>query len=254
MKLSVENAPLNKRANSKPYIIEAFHYRFHPLTLYLKELKEKGDLGEVEHVKAQMKIPFVAIGSGDIRYNCNGKIPELAGGSMMDTGCYALDQIRFWLGDEEELEVIDSKMQTKFDEVDHTANVDLKLGNKTARLETSFSAYVPKIISEVETEKKKIKIFLFMMPFIYSYVDIYDKETKKKERKKVYTLPDETVGQTTYYYQLKAFSNAVLGDEEAKSVCEFAGGMGKAEMNMRIIDQIYIKTGLKPRQGKPLKF
>lgn len=60
-----------------------FHYLFHPVTLRLIELVESGELGRLERVDTMVAIP--APPDGDPRWSL-----DLAGGAVMDLGCYSL--------------------------------------------------------------------------------------------------------------------------------------------------------------------
>jgi predicted dehydrogenase len=66
-------------------VMEAMHYRYHPLIWRLAELT--GELGPVRHI--QCWTSFVISDPGDIRYDY-----ALGGGALMDGGCYALDCLR----------------------------------------------------------------------------------------------------------------------------------------------------------------
>ena len=71
-------------------VMEAMHYRYHPLTRRLSELV--AELGPVRHL--QCWTSFVIEDPGDIRYDF-----DLAGGALMDGGCYAIDCLRLLGGD-----------------------------------------------------------------------------------------------------------------------------------------------------------
>ena len=64
-------------------LMEAFHYRYHPLAQRMADIVASGELGEIKHVRATMCFPLPLF--KDIRYNFS-----LAGGAMMDAGCYAV--------------------------------------------------------------------------------------------------------------------------------------------------------------------
>ena len=66
-------------------VMEAMHYRYHPLIQRLTEVV--GELGPVRHIQAWTS--FAIVNPGDIRYDYG-----LAGGALMDGGCYALDCLR----------------------------------------------------------------------------------------------------------------------------------------------------------------
>ena len=68
-------------------VMEGFHYLFHPVTHRALELARDGTLGDLEHVEARMAMP--APEDDDPRWSL-----ELAGGALMDLGCYGLHLMR----------------------------------------------------------------------------------------------------------------------------------------------------------------
>jgi predicted dehydrogenase len=72
-------------------LMEAFMYQFHPRTHRAREIVRE-ELGEIRAVEASFK--FRLDHPGDIRLD-----PELAGGSLMDVGCYAVSAVRGFLGE-----------------------------------------------------------------------------------------------------------------------------------------------------------
>ena len=75
-------------------VLEGFHYLHHPVTRRLLELLDSGELGELRRVEAGAVIPAPA--DGDPRWSL-----ELAGGALMDLGCYTLHAQRIlapWAG------------------------------------------------------------------------------------------------------------------------------------------------------------
>jgi predicted dehydrogenase len=66
-------------------VMEAMHYRYHPLTRRLSELV--AELGPVRHI--QCWTSFAIENPDDIRYDF-----DLGGGALMDGGCYAIDCLR----------------------------------------------------------------------------------------------------------------------------------------------------------------
>ncbi|KYH26389.1 D-xylose 1-dehydrogenase (NADP(+)) 2 [Halalkalicoccus paucihalophilus] len=74
-------------------LMEGFMYRYHPRTERAVELA-RGELKGVHSVSATFKFPLSD--PEDVRLS-----PELAGGSLMDVGCYAVSVARLFLGDPE---------------------------------------------------------------------------------------------------------------------------------------------------------
>ncbi len=74
-------------------LMEAFMYRYHPRTERAIEIA-RNQLGEIRRVDAQFHF---ALPEGDnVRLD-----PDLAGGSLMDVGCYAVTAARLFLGEPE---------------------------------------------------------------------------------------------------------------------------------------------------------
>src|SRR5450755_1744808 len=77
-------------------VMEAMHYRYHPLIQRLRELVT--ELGPVQHL--QCWTSFVITDPDDIRYDY-----DLAGGALMDGGCYAIDCLRMLAGADSDAEI-----------------------------------------------------------------------------------------------------------------------------------------------------
>ncbi|PWI13998.1 gfo/Idh/MocA family oxidoreductase [Streptomyces sp. Act143] len=74
-------------AKSGTVFMEAFHYLFHPVTRRLHELLGSGELGELQRVETMVAI--AAPPDTDPRWSL-----PLAGGAVMDLGCYSLHAVR----------------------------------------------------------------------------------------------------------------------------------------------------------------
>ena len=72
-------------------LMEAFMYRFHPRTRALAELVAAGDIGAPTLVRSSFGFPLTD--SGNVRLS-----PELAGGALMDVGCYPVNAARMLAG------------------------------------------------------------------------------------------------------------------------------------------------------------
>ena len=68
-------------------VMEAFHWRYHPLAERIRGIIASGELGKVRNIETYMCIPLPL--PNDIRFDIG-----LAGGALMDTGCYAIHQLR----------------------------------------------------------------------------------------------------------------------------------------------------------------
>jgi predicted dehydrogenase len=68
-------------------VLEGFHYFFHPVTRRAFALAAEGTIGAITHVEVRMAMP--APGDDDPRWSL-----ALAGGALMDLGCYGLHVMR----------------------------------------------------------------------------------------------------------------------------------------------------------------
>lgn len=73
------------------HVIEAFHYRYHPVIQRVLEIAGSGEIGDIAYLEARMLMPPPT--AGDPRW-----VGALAGGSLMDVGCYAVHGLRDFAG------------------------------------------------------------------------------------------------------------------------------------------------------------
>ncbi|MEO1036556.1 MAG: Gfo/Idh/MocA family oxidoreductase [Pseudomonadota bacterium] len=99
-------------ASTGRVLIEAFHYRFHPVFERVLTMIADGAIGRIEHVNAHFNVP-IAASPGEIRYNRG-----LGGGALMDLGCYPLHWVRSVLGTEPQ--VVDASIRR------HESGVDIE--------------------------------------------------------------------------------------------------------------------------------
>jgi predicted dehydrogenase len=71
--------------------MEAFMYRFHPRTLKVKELIDGGAIGQVRLIRASFG--FAVADPANVRLSA-----DLAGGALMDVGCYCVNFARMVAG------------------------------------------------------------------------------------------------------------------------------------------------------------
>ena len=75
-------------------LIEAFMYRAHPLTHAVMDCYRRGDIGELQLIRTSFCYATKRI-DGNIRFD-----PNLAGGGLMDVGCYCINFSRYFAGEE----------------------------------------------------------------------------------------------------------------------------------------------------------
>ena len=103
-------------------VMEAYHWRFHPQAERAIELVAEGAVGKVTHVEAAMVFPSMH-GPDDIRYRY-----DLAGGALMDTGSYALSNLRAF----GELEVVRAEAEEMAPDVDVRMTAELRYLDRDA--------------------------------------------------------------------------------------------------------------------------
>lgn len=208
-------------------LMEAFHYRYHPLILRAKEILDSGEIGAVRELQADFFIPLF-LRPKDIRFRY-----ALAGGGAMDTGCYCVNLLRYLGGGEPRVVSAHAKLSSP--QVDRAMRAELQFENGvTAKLGCSLAAFPPlKIFARVRGDKGSIEITNPFVPQMYFRGLTVDTANGKRRE---YVSPEPT-----YHFQLRAFTAAVRG--EKTNVTDGKDGV----KNMRVIDALYQAAGLEVR-------
>jgi predicted dehydrogenase len=206
-------------------VMEAFHYRYHPLARRLQEIAA-GELGELRHVEASVCFPLPRF--SDIRYQF-----DLAGGATMDAGCYAINCIRL-LGPGEP-EVVSARAKLHGPDIDRAMAADFRFpGGASGRIRTSlWSGQLLRISARAVGERGEMRVLNYLAPQVFSLLTVRSGPSTRWERIR---------GEATYTYQLRAFAAAVLRGEPVITTPE------DAVANMRQIDDVYRAAGL-PLRG-----
>ena len=85
-------------------VMEAFHYRYHALMARMLEILNSGELGSITKMEAWLCFPLVP--ANNIRWDY-----ELAGGALMDAGCYPIHLLRTLAGAEPEVSSATAKIR-----------------------------------------------------------------------------------------------------------------------------------------------
>jgi predicted dehydrogenase len=206
-------------------VMEAFHYRYHPLAARMQEVVQSGDLGEIRHVETWMCVPLAI--KGDIRYNL-----DLAGGATMDVGAYSIHMLRFLSGAEPEVVSAESKLSSPG--VDRWMRADFRFADgRTGRMTCSlFSAALLRIGARVTGDKGEMRVFNPVGAHYYHRLKVKRNDGVTRER----------VGTgSTYLHQLRAFVAAV--EDGAPVLTPPSDSIA----NMRVIDGVYRAAGMEPR-------
>jgi len=213
-------------AKSDRVVMEAFHYRYHPLTLRVEQIIASGELGKLERVEAAVCFPLPKF--SDIRYNYS-----LAGGATMDAGCYAVDMVRTFGGSTPE--VVSAQAKLRDPQVDRAMTAELRFASgHTGRVRCSmWSSNLLQLSAKVVGDRGELRVLNPLMPQSFHRLSVRSTEGKRVER---------FSRRTSYAYQLDAFAAAVLRGETVKTTPE------EAIENMTVIDAIYRAAGLPLRK------
>ncbi|HEV2635599.1 MAG TPA: Gfo/Idh/MocA family oxidoreductase [Actinocrinis sp.] len=214
-------------AGSGLVVMEAFHYRYHPLAERMREICASGELGAIESVEVSVCFPLPRF--GDIRYSY-----PLAGGAMMDAGCYALHCLRLLAG--ETPDVVSARAKRHNPEIDRAITAQLRFpSGATGRISASlWSRRVLDIGARVVGERGELKVLNFVAPQVYNRLTVKSTASRRHERVR---------GESSYTYQLRAFADAVLRGGPVLTSAE------DAVVNMSLVDEVYRAAGMRLRGG-----
>jgi predicted dehydrogenase len=207
------------------FVMEAFHWRYHPLATRMLEILASGELGELRHVEAHLCAPLV--NTKDIRYR-----PDLAGGAGMDMGCYVLHFCRTF--GRAEPRVTAAKPTLLAPGVDRAMQIELAFPNgATGRAICSMLSWrLLDASGRVEGTRGRMRILNPWAPHFFHRLRVETPAGARSER---------IAGRATYTCQLEAFVRAV---REGAAV---PTNTDDAIANMTLIDAAYRAAGLEPR-------
>ena len=213
-------------AQSDRVVMEAFHYRYHPLALRVEEIIASGELGKLQRVEAAMCFPLPKF--SDIRYNYS-----LAGGATMDAGCYAVHMARTFGGATPE--VVSAQVKLRDPRVDRAMTAELLFpAGHSGRVRCSmWSSNLLRMSTKVLGDRGELSVLNPVAPQFFHRLSVRSADGKRVER---------FGRRPSYAYQLDAFAAAVLRGEPVKTTPQ------DAVENMTVIDAIYRAAGLPLRQ------
>jgi predicted dehydrogenase len=207
-------------------VMEAFHWRYHPVAARMLEIVGSGSLGSVRHVEAALCFPLPRF--KDIRWDLS-----LAGGSLMDAGCYPVHMVRTLAGAEPTVTSAHSKVHSPG--VDRYTRADFSFADgRTGRITTGmWSARLMALHVKVVGSQGTMKVFNPTAPHMFHRITV----TGPKKRH------ERVPGGPTYEFQLAAFRAAVVDGAPTLTP------PSESIRNMATIDAIYRAAGLEPRRG-----
>jgi predicted dehydrogenase len=206
-------------------LMEAFHYRYHPLFSRLRTIIASGEIGAVRHIEATFCIPLLR--ASDIRWRA-----DLAGGALMDTGCYAVHLLRHLA--QSEPSVMSARAKWTSGGVDRWLTADLRFpSGATGRV--TCGLLQPRLLSigaRIVGSEGRIGVINFVAPQFLHRLRVRARDGARSER---------VAGNPSYDYQLRAFVGAVRHGTAIPT------GPADAIANMRVIEAMYAAAG-RPRR------
>ena len=206
-------------------VMEAFHYRYHPLARRMLDVVQGGEIGPLRYLEASLCFPLPRF--SDIRYSY-----DLGGGATMDAGCYAINWLRM-IGPGEP-EVLSARAKLHGPDVDRAMAASFRfaggvLGRMTASL---WSGQVLRLDAKAVGDQGVMRVFNYVTPQHYNRLTVAADGYTRRER---------VSGEPSYTYQLRAFAAAVRHGDPVLTTPE------DAVANMTVIDAVYQAAGLSRR-------
>ncbi len=206
-------------------VMEAFHYRYHPLAQRTLQIVQSGELGRLTQVETAVCFPLPRF--SDIRYQL-----DLAGGATMDAGCYAIHMARLFGGQEPTVTAATAKLHSP--QVDRAMTAELSYpGGHSGRITTSlWSSTLLRVSASVRGEAGRLTVLNPLAPQAWHRLSVHVDGHRRVEH-----FPRRP----TYTYQLEAFCAAIADGTPVLTP------PSDSVANMRVIDAVYLAAGLQPR-------
>jgi predicted dehydrogenase len=195
-------------------LIEAIHYRFHPIIERARTIVRSGELGPLVEAEGVFVYPVPPL-EGEIRW-----LRDQGGGAIMDDGCYPLHALRTVLGAEPEVVNARSRFARG---VDTETWAELRFGEVQARVHVALETEKPISRLEVRGERGRMTIRNFILPQAGSTFTVEVDGVTRQE---------PTDGPATYDAQLAHVMAVLDGETEPLT------GGEDAVANMAAIDAV----------------
>jgi predicted dehydrogenase len=212
-------------------VLEGFHYYFHPVTQRAFALVADGTLGTITRVEVHMAMPAPA--DDDPRWSY-----ELAGGALMDLGCYGIHVMRMLgrlsvPGIEGRPSIVRAHAKEHRPNVDAWCDVEVGFpGGASGLSANSMVAQHHSMSIEIAGTAGELRVHDFIKP-------------NEDDRLTLRTVDGTTVERlgtrASYTYQLEALADHV----QHGTALPF--GTADAVANMTMIDAAYRAAGMDPR-------
>ena len=208
-------------------LIEAFHYRYHPVFETALEIVNSNVLGKIQHVQAEFTVGTPNAENIRMHY-------ETGGGATMDMGCYPISWVRHIMQREP---VVSSANATEGNpQVDMRLEVNMRFDDgTTAQTVGSMSDPGFRAFLDLKCDRGTLHVQNPLVPQHGNRIVLkVENETVRDE---------ELTRRPTYSYQLDAFVDAVRNGTNLPTDAE------DAVKQMQVIDAAYVAAGMEPRRN-----
>jgi predicted dehydrogenase len=209
-------------------VMEAFHWRYHPLVSQMQSILDAGSLGTIERINARFEVNASAIPSTDIRWDL-----AIGGGAMMDIGCYPASWVRWAI--EGEPTVDSATAICPVPDIDGSLRAELSW--RSGVTGTIFGS----MISEVPGHNASMEIVGTEGSMIVHNPLAPQTGASLQVRSRDGKLDIPVLPGSTYESQLIAFRDAVAFG------APFPTTARDGVATMALIDECYVAAGLSPR-------
>ncbi len=215
-------------AGTDRVVFEAFHYRYHPIFERLLDIVVDGTIGELRGLQVTMSMPSPE--PDDLRWSW-----DLAGGCLMDLGCYCVHAIRSVaerLGGVPTLRSASAGVRTGLVDVDEWNRLEFELpGGATATADATMNGPWDFHVTATGSAGSAT-IVNHLNVGLDNRIVIVDRSGERIERYD---------SRSTYSYQLDALAAAIGNGAPILT------GPDDAVATMELIDECYRASGLPPR-------
>jgi predicted dehydrogenase len=209
---------------SSVVVMEAHHTSQHPQTKRAAEIVRSGMLGELVSAEGAFIVPMMP--SDDIRWNV-----ALAGGSLMDLGCYPVRWLRDVLG---VVPTVTSAIAKDRDGVDASMDARLDYAGVPGRVRAAMWGTPPLLIeTQVHGTAGVMKVRMPYAPHIKGKISVDGPGLHLREKADKHS---------SYAFQLEAFRDAI--EAGGPNITDSAAAIE----TMQTIDDIYRAAGMDVRQ------
>lgn len=176
-------------------LMEAFHYRYHPLFARVLDIIADGEIGDVRRLEAVFSTSIEATAT-ELRYD-----PALGGGALMDLGTYCLHWVRTVVGAEPEIRSASAMIGATGVDISTQAMLSFPRG-VVADISCDMAGPVRATL-EIEGLEGRLKVINPLAPQMGHLIEV----TVEGEEARRETVSRDA----TYDFQLRAFVAAVRG-------------------------------------------